>query len=642
MVLLLAGSGAWGTSFWNGWVARGGQPVFYQTYFEPAVMIACGRGFVISKVQPKPLEDFLFLRTDRFDCADLPVPLETDPDHVYQAAWMYLETTVGWAWKILGISWSGMGPLFGLLFAISTGLAYGIFRLSTRPIVALLASTALALSSTQLLNLPHLRDYAKTPFTLALVLLLGILVTRPVRGRTLLVLATAYGVVLGIGYGFRTDFLASLPLLLIVVFGFLPGSLFERLPLKAAAAAVFLAAFTVVSWPITSAVYEKGGCQWHVALLGLQSPFDEHLRVEPAPYDFGHAYSDAYIDRTVNGYRSRSAPADAPLTFCSHEYDVQSGHYLRAIVAGFPADLLTRAYASVFQIVELPFRNFQPPMAGWFAPVYQARAWLLRPQHRWGFWFAALAILMTGAISLRLAAVLMLFLAYFGGYPAIQFQERHYFHLEFMGWWAMAFVLQGLVTAPFAIRSQWPDSAACVKGFLRAGMLLLIAAIAAGAILTTARWYQARQAREMFAAYLAAPTTAIEPPLGPVTGVGRAWPQLLEIDVNPAACGTSPVLTLQYDKSDISQDFTRTIALDHRVEGSTRIFMPVFEKYTGLSVPGAGPDCIRGVRRVTDVTPFPLLLGVTLPPRWAALPFYQRLTDWEFGRAFGRGGADSP
>ena len=35
-------------------------------------MIACGRGFVISRHQPKPLEDFLFLRTDRFDCADLP------------------------------------------------------------------------------------------------------------------------------------------------------------------------------------------------------------------------------------------------------------------------------------------------------------------------------------------------------------------------------------------------------------------------------------------------------------------------------------------------------------------------------------------------------------------------------------------
>lgn len=635
VVALIAASGFWGTWFWEGWVARGGQPVFYQTYFEPAVMIACGRGFVISRVQPKPLEDFLFLRTDRFNCADLPVNLETDPDHVYQAAWLYLETTVGWAWRILGVSWSGMGPLFGVLFALSIGLAYGIFRIAMQPAVSVLACVGLALSSTHLLNLPHLRDYAKTPFTLALVLILGILVTRPVRARTLLLLAGAYGLVLGIGYGFRTDFLASVPVLLIVVFGFLEGRLFERLPLKAAAATVFLATFTVVSWPITSAVYQKGGCQWHVALLGLQSPFDAPLRIEPAPYDFGHAYSDTYIDRTVGGYRSRMAPGPESLTFCSHEYDVQSGRYLQAILMGFPADLLTRSYASAFQIVELPFHNFFAPMPEWASPVYAAREWLLRPHHRWGFWFSALAVAFTATASVRLAVFLLFFLAYFGGYPAIQFQERHYFHLEFMGWWAIAFVLQCVVMAPGTIRRLFPDPPAIARALVRTGALLLVAAIVAGGTLAAGRWFQVRQARQLFAAYVAAPKTAVDAPDGPVSGLGRAdWPQLLAVDVNEAACGPKPAITFRYDQADISQDFTRTLDLDRwdRAVGTTRIFMPVFEKYSGLDVSGAGPGCVIGVHRITDLRPFPLLLGVTLPPGWESLPLYQRLTDWESRR----------
>ena len=46
---LLVGSGVWSARFWNAWTASGGQAVFYQSYFEPAVMVACGKGYVISQ-----------------------------------------------------------------------------------------------------------------------------------------------------------------------------------------------------------------------------------------------------------------------------------------------------------------------------------------------------------------------------------------------------------------------------------------------------------------------------------------------------------------------------------------------------------------------------------------------------------------
>ena len=629
VVALLLASGAWATHFWNRWTARGGQPVFYQTYFEPAVMIACGRGFVISRHQPKPLEDFLFLRTDTFNCADLPEHLELDPDHVYQAAWLYLETTVGWAWRVLGISWSGMGPLFGLLFGMEIALAYAICRLCASRPWALFASASLAMSGVQLVNLPHLRDYAKAPFTLALVLIIGLTVTRPVRRRTLLLLAAAYGAVLGIGYGFRTDFLADLPIMIVVLFAFLEGGIARHLTLKVAAASVLVATFFVVSWPISSAVYTKGGCQWHVALLGLQPNSNVDLRLAPAPYEFGQAYSDGYIDRVVNGYARRMQPDRPPMVFCSHDYDVQSGRYLREIATTFPADMAIRAYASMIQIVELPFRRWTSlPMEGWFPRLYHARAFLIRPGDHWGTWITAAAVLSVGVVSLRLGLFLVFFLAYFGGYPAIQFQERHYFHLEFMGWWAVACAAHYLSAAAWSLKDGLPDVRPLARRAMTAGgVAICLVAVCAGA-LRSVRWYQARTAQQLFEAYIAAPKTALQDPAGPLQDIAPlAWPQFIEVDVNQAACTARPTVTFRYARLPGEDDLTRAITIDQPAgsAGVTRIFLPVFQQFAGLDYSDARPGCVVGAYRFTDLVPFPILLGVTLPPDWRTLPLYQRL-----------------
>ena len=68
------------------------------------------------------------------------------------------QLTVGWTWKLLGISWSGIGPLFGVLFGITVALSFAIFRLGMNVALAALCSVGLAVSSMHLLNLPHLRD----------------------------------------------------------------------------------------------------------------------------------------------------------------------------------------------------------------------------------------------------------------------------------------------------------------------------------------------------------------------------------------------------------------------------------------------------------------------------------------------------
>jgi hypothetical protein len=645
--VLLMGSGVWATRYFNAWTARGEQVRFYQEYFEPAVMIACGRGFVVASSQPPPppLNDFLLLRRDAFDCRDIPPGIQLGREGLYQRPWFYLMLAVGWTWRLLGISWSGLGPLFGLLYGSVIALAYGILRFGMGRVLAVAASLGLMISAANLLILPNLRDYAKAPFTLALILILGLLVTRPVRRRTVLALAATYGAVLGVGYGFRTDFLVNLPVIVIVLFAFLEGGIAKHVKLKCAAAALAIATFIVVSWPVTSAVYTNGGCQWHVALLGLQTPFDRELHVTPAPYDFGYRYSDSYIYRIVSSYARRMPTAIEQLPYCSHEYDAVSGAYLQRLVAGFPADFATRAYSAAMMVTDLPFRWWDAPMTDWAARLYTPRAAVLHPMMGRGVLIVVPALVLASMASLRVAFFLLFFVLYFGGYPAIQFADRHYFHLEFITWWAAGFIVHQTLTGLWAFRT---DAASrlreLVAGIRRAAVFVVVASVAIVGALQMARWYQHRRVKALVQAYIDAPkrpvavtgTAGLQEIPRPVPGDEEppTWQfatQFLEVDLNEAACGPRPSVTFRYDASDPEFDFSRTVILNRRsaLPGPTRVFFVAYEHFKGLELSDTSPGCFVSASRVVDLRALPLLLDITIAPDWERQPLHQRLARWE-------------
>ena len=157
-VAIFAAAAWWGASYWRASLAAGRQPIFYQEYFESAVMTACDRGFTVSATQPQPLVDFLWRRRDTYSCSELPASLKMQPARSVQASMRYLQIAVGLAWRVLGISWSGLGPLCGLLFGASAAAAYGIFRIAMPRVLAAAGAKAFAVSTVQLRNAPHLRD----------------------------------------------------------------------------------------------------------------------------------------------------------------------------------------------------------------------------------------------------------------------------------------------------------------------------------------------------------------------------------------------------------------------------------------------------------------------------------------------------
>jgi hypothetical protein len=157
---------------------------------------------------------------------------------------------------------------------------------------------------------------------------------------------------------------------------------------------------------------------------------------------------------------------------------------------------------------------------------------------------------------------------------------------------------------------------------------VLVGIAAMAVALGAARWYQGNQVRRLFNAYIAAPKTPLADAAGPLLGVPSGeWPQYLEVDLNTAACGPTSSVTFRYDRAQSTEDFTRTIAVGRRASGpgTTRIFLPVFERFTGVELADASAGCLTGAYRFPDLTRFRLLLGATLPPDWESAPLYQRL-----------------
>src|SRR5437868_2083505 len=77
----------------------------------------------------------------------------------------------------------------------------------------------------------------------------------------------------------------------------------------------------------------------------------------------------------------------------------------------------------------------------------------------------ALALVALSAVSMRLGLFALFFLFYVGGYPMLQFDVRHYFHLEFIAWWSIGFLIHHVVLQSRAgAEHGWRALAARIRG----------------------------------------------------------------------------------------------------------------------------------------------------------------------------------
>ena len=625
--------------------------------FGTAVAMACGRGFVNPGYQLTPaLDEFLTERRDRLSCADLPAISRPEPLNVTQRLYRYLMVAAGLVWRVTGVSWRGLTPLYAMAYGLTLTAAYGIFRLGLGRVASAAASAALAVSAVHLQHLPFLRDYAKAPFMLAAMLIMGRLAIAAWSSRRALWYAAAFGVVLGIGFGFRNDLLILIVPWLIVVFLGTPGPLRANLAIKTSCIAVSAATFAIAAWPILAA-YAGGSNTGHVALLGLMSPFDGPMGIAGSIYDAGYVYLDGYASALIRSFAQRQY--GETVVFYARDYDRAAVAYLLTIARHFPADMLARAYGSMTTVLELPFAagahvSYVPfgARGNVILNFYAGQARVLQLVNGLGGLMTAATLVTIGARSIRAAIVLLVLLVYFAGYPALQFHVRHYFHLEFIGWFALAFLLERVVMLVRERKTlSWPTAKPAV---VRGAAFLVAASVLFAGTLAVLRAYQTPHARRLLRdEYLAADRETIDTAVVPASTPGRVlfatrnlWPErpgddrlassYLLAEFSPDHCDAIELpATLRYDAKDVSADFSHDIAVRvPRGSGPTRVMAPVFEvpgwsRFAGIEVPARERGCLVGVYRVKPDRVPQVLLDVNAPPRWEHARLYQTLSAWE-------------
>jgi hypothetical protein len=630
--VLFVGAGIGSYRYWTRVVAQG-QPFYYQIYFEPAVMIGCGKGFVVARPQVPEMVPFLLRQTDRFSCDSIrgDAPLTTD-DMFQQGSWTYLMLAVGWTWRLFGVAWSALGPLFGVLFGLSIACSYGVFRLGMGRVLSTGGALILSFSPLHLKYLTALRDYAKAPFMLGLIFLLGLLVTQRVRRTTVLAISAAYGVVTGIGYGFRTDFLSFLPPFVLVAFLFLDGGVRRHLALKAASAVTAIAGFLVAASPVFSSLDQsRPGCQWHVVMTGLARQFDAPLGIEPAPYEVNREYLDEYAHTTVTSYAARRHPGIGRLDYCEAAHGDATREFLVDVITRFPADIVIRAYASMLRVIDLP----------WLSPEIADEEREAEPNfdvgRRRGVPIVAAAVFVLTALELRLGLFFAFFLVYFGGLPGLQFDPRHFFHLEIVTWWAGGFLIQAAIA--YGRRVQWrPRWAEARVPMVRAAGLVATCLAALAALLWATRAYQQQSTRNLLNGYVSAPRDPIpveaalaHEPAVPIRISPRTLPEtadFIAVDLNGSRCGAHTAVAFRYD-DPARRAYSRVFeAAKDDAPGMTQIFMPIYDGFRRLEIIDAPPGCVDGVYRVREPGRFTFLLETMLRPGWRRSPLYQQLKSY--------------
>lgn len=644
--LLVAGGTIAFTSL-RAYRATGGQPAFYQGNFGPAVMMACGYGFTGPRLAtvPESWRAFFALERNDFDCADLPRPLVVEPV-TWNGTWYYLYGATALVWRVTGISWTALDGLSAIFGAVVLAVSYGLFRLAAGRVASALVALLLMLLPSNLTQIPGLRDYSKVPFVLVSVWLLAWLVMRPMRRPATLAMAAVFGAVVGLGYGFRTDLMIMVPFGLAVMAFLLPGRLREVWPRNLMAAGTALLAFLIVGWPPLRGLGTTGGCQFHYSLLGSTSPFTRELALETPLYDFGDIFLDTFVDLKVGDYGSRMMGLPVP-NLCAPDYDRASGELFFRLAKTFPADLVARAYGSVLVVLRsgLTIPNVYGPVAR--IPVLSTLLTWLREQseltHVLGPLFTAAAIGVAWTAAPRLGIALTLFVLFLAGYPAIEFEPRHWFHLRFIPWWSALLVVGATVTRLRQGCDGWQPE------FWRAvAPIVAIVLLMAGA-LGVVRLYQSRSAAALIRGYLAAPTETL--PVSPPNGssvkvdwqpVDVALPpahrssDLLVVTIDAAGCAPAGALdvVIRYDRDLVSHDMSSTVTVARGAPAGppTQLFFPIFAqghldhtylKFAAIDVPNRTTDCISRVARVADRRALPLWLQVQVPPDWAERPLYQ-------------------
>ncbi len=642
----------------------------YRFWADPAVGVAMGKG--LSKPAPESapeIEEFLAKKRPGVDLSSIPpdCPVKEYGRGSGRRAYLYLINTVGWSWAWFGMSWKVLLPLHAVFWGATCACVYGLFRLGANRFLSLLGTLLFLLGPNHLVISALLRDYAKAPFILGCILLMGILLKKGRTPRIVLLIAASIGVVAGIGIGFREDVQICLVPAALMLTLFLPRQEWRPILVRVAAVLVMAAVYVGTGWPILKAMNEGSGGTAHPIAGGLAKPCAAQMQVISTDYQMVPVFNDGFIASTIQSFAHANLKVPERIPYSSLRYNEMGMEMLKRYAVHFPADCLRRVWASIaVTALKTPFLYGDPefrtnPFIDRYAP------WLLRI-----YWplqsimpGIILAILLIALFrDLRLGLGLLFLFVYFTAYPVLQFHYRHLFHLGFLYWWFPAVLLQivGSRVWQFAkdgswkrppVAFRWPEKIPWKSILPPVAVLAMVLVGVAGAYEIA---WQVQQARyvQLMTRYETVPLQALETEVSPDTRDGFPWTRLHPKALFPAECSENerlwkirncylvaefqgcPVpipIYCMYNKKDRPSDFSAEYSVipAKNLAEKNRFFIPIYDDihsdtatvqeshFLGLSIPEAAFPYFRGLYKA-ELGDYELPLFISVPEDWRSRP----------------------
>lgn len=443
--------------------------------FYPAVFFAAGYGMCTTNIDNIPeLSEFICHSRDDFDTKNIPDNIELSPISTpFELSHIYLLYAIGWFWRLFGVSIDSLLLFAAFANSVTACILYTLFRLWMTKILSLLTTTFITSSPTFLMMSLVSRDYGKAPFIFAAFLISIQLLLFSRSTFKFVLLSLLLGLILGLGVGFRQDVFIFLPVVLFILLFIAKVRSKKPFATRIIALVLCVTAFSLPASPVFRAMALEGNqVSPHSLLLGLAPEVEAQLKFGGASYSwlrgkifdaveaedmkdaspyaqitiyarrqgyqgkFSNEYSAEY--RYAHGDGNGPLLIDPSLYFRGSSYGFWGRKLAREIIFTFPADLVARAWASVFAITDIPLsmHNRMQELCRthnifleYLFVVHRALSNLI-DGYGWIFILAFLLVLSTQRLKFTLyLTALLLFLC---GYPSLLFQYRHSFYLVFI------------------------------------------------------------------------------------------------------------------------------------------------------------------------------------------------------------------
>lgn len=535
----------------------------------------------------------------------------------------YFHVALATWFRIVGPKIDGFITFQSGLFALTSAIAYLVFRLGMWRAVALACTAALVWSPAQLWATGLPIEYAKAPWILGTVTLCGLVIRRDRLGQSIWPAALAAGLVAGVGIGFKTDALVAVPLAIATTLIFVrsnPGG-----PSRKLLATLCVVAGVAVGGGliIYRDFFGPAGSLLPVQILGGQDWKTEALHAVNPLYDYGLMFDDSHITVLLNNYGHRVLGTSATVYFFSREMQDISTRVLIDFWKTFPGDLMLRVIAAAIRVMQLSGLGLSLAIGG----LFLALARDLRAG-----WFIAFVIV------------------YLSTCASLVFQPRHFFHLAFLSWWLAGFFAQTIFEA---VRRLFDGTAldgvraARAKPAMQASVSLAVIGVCALSALAAARLYQQRGMLRLVQRYEQAPL--VERRVARNTGDDHGVTIRVDgLSVRDRVQGSYPDQTGDYlvarfscrDARPISvttkyvpsgASWNRTFSLPCAASGTTSSLMvPIYQYgatyvFDGLMVSADDADAMKSVSTLGPDPRVRLWLDLLLPADWRSRDWVERL-----------------